>query len=366
MSLDINNLTHQRPVHGGALHRAVNEFGGKLGSWIDLSTGISPTSWPVPDVPEQVWQRLPDNDDGLVAQAASYYGCKVSEILPISGSQFAIEKIPQLLATSDVAVPVWGYAEHSFRWQLAGHRLHWYENGHQLAQMVRSEVVNAAVVINPNNPTTETFNKSELLNIAGLLAKRGGQLVVDEAFVDSCSEYSLCTALGGQSCPQGLIILRSVGKFFGLAGIRLGFVISDSSFIHHLESQMSPWAVNHVARWLGLNALADHDWHVTQCKTLSDDSESFLQQLKIVLPDFAWQRSDCFVTAFASRAKCENLYRQLGEAAVLVRLLFSARDALSNNKKDGAAVRFGLPTNSQQLELMDRIKSSVRKPICSD
>ena len=368
-----------KPIHGGALYRASKEFAIAPEHWIDLSTGISPEAWPVPAPPMEAWRSLPDTEDGLIAGAADYYGCRVSEILPTSGSQFAIEQIPQLVDVGAVAVPVWGYAEHSYRWQLAGHQLYWYSSYQELAHLVETKTVANALVINPNNPSTELFTLAELQHLMAVLAVNNGKLVVDEAFMDSCEEHSLCTILADRSCPPELIILRSVGKFFGLAGIRLGFVIASEVFIQRLEPQLSPWAVNHIARWVGQQALADRDWQRRQRQRLVQHSAVWQTQLKILFPAFDWQRSDCFVTAFADRQSCEKLYQKLGESALLVRLLCSAREGLqggfqsqshsvkvggkSDKKPDGAALRFGLPAPSQQQAVIDRITTHNWRPL---
>ena len=350
-----------KPVHGGALHRASKEFSIAPEHWIDLSTGISPDAWPVPTPPTEAWRSLPDTDDGLIGQAADYYACSPSEILPISGSQFAIEQIPQLIDPSAVAVPVWGYAEHSYRWQLAGHQLHWYSSYQELADLVETKTVNNAVVINPNNPSTQLFTPAQLQHLLAILAGNKGKLLVDEAFMDSCGEHSLCTLLADKPCPPELIILRSVGKFFGLAGIRLGFVIASESFIQRLETRLSPWAVNHIARWVGQQALADRDWQQRQRQRLVHESTAWQAQLKSLFPAFDWQRSDCFISAFADRQSCENLYQKLGKSALLVRLLCSAREGLDGGfeaaHRDGAALRFGLPRLCQQQTVLDRIKT---------
>ena len=364
-------FSSHRPPHGGALHRASAEFAIEPEQWIDLSTGISPNSWPVPALPEQVWRSLPDAEDNLLATAANYYGCRESELLPISGSQFAIEQIPQLIKTAAVAVPVWGYAEHSYRWQLAGHQLHWYSDYQELEMLVSSGQVSSAVVINPNNPSTELLTQAQLLKLLGILQTRQGNLLVDEAFMDSCAEHSLCNLLADRPCPAGLIILRSVGKFFGLAGIRLGFVIASGDFIQRLEQRLSPWAVNHIARWVGCHALTDSHWQQQQRQRLVNSSKDWQQQLQQLLPSFQWHRSDCFITAFGDRQQCENLYRQLGQSAVLVRLLCSARDGLRDIEKssgysDGAALRFGLPLPSQQPTVVEKISALEWQPLCAD
>ena len=102
-----------------------------------------------------------------------------------------------------------------------------------------------------------------------------------------------------------LIILRSVGKFFGLAGIRLGFVIAGAeAFIQRLEPQLSPWAVNHIARWAGQQALADAELAAgpTSAAGVQDSIAWHRAAERSLFPAFDWQRSDCFVTAFADHS----------------------------------------------------------------
>jgi cobalamin biosynthetic protein CobC len=361
------NAVAPKPIHGGALYKASKAFSIAPEHWIDLSTGISSEAWPVPAPPIEAWRSLPDADDGLIAQAADYYGCSANELLPISGSQFAIEQIPQLLTTGSVAVPVWGYAEHSYRWQLAGHQLHWYSSYQELADLVETNTVNNAVVINPNNPSTELFELAELQYLLAVLKANNGKLLVDEAFMDSSDEHSLCRLLEGQRCPDELIILRSVGKFFGLAGIRLGFVIASAGFIQRFKPQLSPWAVNHIARWVGQQALADRDWQQRQRIRLVEDSIAWQQELKSLLSAFDWQRSDYFITAFGGRQRCEKLYQQLGNSALLVRLLCSAREGLQGGSQNGsrerAALRFGLPSGRQRQVVIERIKTQQWRPL---
>ena len=361
---------HPKPVHGGALYKASKEFAIAPEHWIDLSTGISPVAWPVPAPPIEAWRSLPDTEDGLVAGAADYYGCRVSEIVPTSGS-ICHRADPAADKTGSVAVPIWGYAEHSYRWQLAGHKLHWYSDYQQLEKLVSSGQVDSAVVINPNNPSTALFTLAELQHLMAVLAINNGKLVVDEAFMDSYQEHSLCTILADQPCPKGLIILRSVGKFFGLAGIRLGFVIASENFIQCLEQQLSPWAVNHAARWIGQRALIDTHWQQQQRQRLLSSSKAWQQQLQRLLPYFKWHRSDCFITAFGNRDQCENLYRQLGQSAILVRLLCSARNGLhdaanTRGDSDGAALRFGVPLDSQQSTIIKKISALEWQPLCAD
>ncbi len=114
------------------------------------------------------------------------------------------------------------YAEHGFRWQQAGHEVECLEADQIEDRLAALDVL---VLINPCNPSAIRFNPDQLRSWHSMLAQRGGWLLVDEAFIDATPEQSLIT----DPMPSGLIVLRSLGKFFGLAGIRVGAVCADAS-----------------------------------------------------------------------------------------------------------------------------------------
>ena len=238
MSKNLINITH-----GGDLDQAAREFGIPREKWLDLSTGIAPWSWPVSDIPTAVWQRLPAVDCPLRHAAAAYYGCPPDAVLAIPGSQFAIQTLPQLFPDNTrVAIPELGYFEHRKAWQKAGHQLVDYSDQalDQLELQIEAGELDVVLVINPNNPTATLLERTRLLHWCELLARRGGCLIVDEAFMDTEQRMSLAS-----ECPRpGLVVLRSLGKFFGLAGLRVGFVLAESPVLELLSQRLGPWAVN--------------------------------------------------------------------------------------------------------------------------
>ena len=234
--------------HGGRLLAAAARYGIEPAGWLDLSTGINPAGWPVPPIPPGVWQRLPEAEDGLVSAAAAYYGC--SDVLPVAGSQAAIQALPRLRAACRVGVPHPAYAEHAHAWRTAGHTV----TAWQPEQGVGA--LDVLVLVHPNNPGGQLYSRADLLTWHAKLASRGGWMVVDEAFVDATPEASLAGL-----CPRpGLIVLRSLGKFFGLAGARVGFVLAEPAMLDALDDRLGPWAVSAPSRWVARAALADTAW----------------------------------------------------------------------------------------------------------
>lgn len=251
------------PRHGGDLQRAVTEFGGTPNDWIDCSTGIAPEGYPLPDVPASVWQRLPEPDPALLAAAAQYYG--TPQLLATPGSQAAIALLPTLRRPGRVGVVGTSYAEHAWQWRRHGHSVVELAPEDIDAAIERLQVL---VLVNPNNPTGHRWPAPQLLDWRARLAARGGWLVVDEAFADCDPTHSLMP----YAEHPGLIVLRSLGKFFGLAGVRLGFVAAEPATRDALQEALGPWAVSGPAQWAGRLALADTAWQAAQRERLAADS----------------------------------------------------------------------------------------------
>ncbi|MEF8793174.1 threonine-phosphate decarboxylase CobD [Thiohalorhabdus sp.] len=239
------------PDHGGDLSEATRRFGEPEGGWLDLSTGINPLPYPVPEVPPTVWHRLPEEGDGLMEAAAAYYGTR--ELIPVPGSQAAIAALPYLRRHCRVAVLWPTYAEHAYRWERAGHQV---ERITQDQLEAASGEVDVVVLGQPNNPDGKGFAPEQLRHWRRRLARREGWLVVDEAFADTQPGASLVDEAG----EPGLVVLRSMGKFFGLAGARLGFVAGHRSIRDAVAQELGPWPVSGPARLVGRQALADEAW----------------------------------------------------------------------------------------------------------
>ena len=249
--------------HGGNLLMAAQQYAIPLENWLDLSTGINPQGWPVPTLPQAVWQRLPEQDDGLIAAAAAYYGSP--HLLPTAGSQPVIQCLPRLRTTSRVGVLTPSYAEHAYAWARKGHQLIELQQDSIEATLPSLDVL---IICNPNNPTGIHFSSAQLLAWSAALAQRDGWLIVDEAFIDATPELSIAAHAG----QPGLVILRSMGKFFGLAGARAGAVLAWPTLLQQIEEELGPWAINGPARLIAAQAWQDTAWQDATRQRLSADS----------------------------------------------------------------------------------------------
>ncbi len=295
--------------HGGRLRQAAAHYNIPLADWLDLSTGINPHGWPVPALPAAVWQRLPESDDGLEAAAAAYYDNP--NLLPVAGSQAAIQWLPALLPKAAVACIAPLYAEHPHAWQQAGHKVRYLQN----ATLPRALAAATPYILlcNPNNPTADRHPHELVLDAARQLHKRGGWLIVDEAFVDATPELSVTPLAGTPEAPN-LIVLRSLGKFFGLAGVRVGFVFAAPELLRRMQEPMGPWAVSGPSREAARLALADTAWQAAARPQLQAAGER-LRQLLVPLGEV--KATALFATL--SSPHSNELFDYLARRAILTR-----------------------------------------------
>ncbi|RRH72051.1 threonine-phosphate decarboxylase CobD [Falsigemmobacter faecalis] len=251
--------------HGGDLDRAIVTWG--AGPWLDLSTGINRTAYPVPALNQRVWTDLPTRADmaALRAAAKAYFDTP-ADVVPLAGAQSAIQLLPGLRKGDQMRMISPTYNEYSAVFQVAGWQVTAVDS---LEGLVGADV---AIVVNPNNPDGRRWSCAALADLVG----RVGLLVVDESFMDMTPEQSLAPQAG----VKGLIILRSFGKFFGLAGVRLGFALGDPDLCAQMAHAVGPWPVSGAAIAVGITAMRDQMW-TDAAKT---DLASAAAQMDAMLP----------------------------------------------------------------------------------
>ena len=324
--------------HGGRLLRAARQYGIPAAEWLDLSTGVSPFAWPVPPIPASAWHRLPEDDDGLIDVARGYYGAP--HLLPVAGTQAAIQALPQLRPRSRVGVIAPGYAEHAHAWRREGHAVDTLPADALRTSLDRFDVV---VLIHPNNPGGDRFDPEDLLDMHAVLASRGGWLVVDEAFIDVDPARSLCA----HADRDGLIVLRSVGKFFGLAGARAGFVCAAPTLLDAMREHLGPWALGGPTRHVLRTALADADWQARAREWLCAAGERLRATLVAhgVVPT-----GGCAFFQWWRHPDAHALHEALATRGILTRRF-----------DEPVSLRFGLPSDDQSFARLDAALGEVMR-----
>ncbi len=327
-----------RPSHGGRLRIAALAYGVAPEDWLDLSTGINPRPYPAPPIPADIWLRLPEDKDGLEAAAAHYYGCDEDHILPVAGSQAAIQALPQVLAGQRVSILGTTYAEHAWAWHTRGAHVMDCDDLERAADT--SDIV---IVVNPDNPTGRLIEPRRMEAACSKLAARGGWLVVDEAFMDPTPEASLAADAG----RPALVVLRSLGKFFGLAGARVGFVLAPVAIKRGLAQILGPWAIAGPSRLVARHALGDDAWQRQARVALQQAGMRLAALLQELGPG---PPTGCALFQQIKTSRAMSWTEGLARQGILVRC-FDSPDRL----------RFGLPACEDEWQRLEAVLRRIKE-----
>ena len=324
--------------HGGNLAAARLAFPNAPEPWIDLSTGINPIAYPVPEVSAASWARLPEENavHRLERIAASAYGLYPdAETVAAPGTQVLIELLPRIFAAKRVGILGFTYAEHAKCWQRAGAEVT------TVASLAELRGFDVAIVVNPNNPDGRLISATELRSLSEAMAEAGRRLIVDEAFIDVMYQGS---SLAPYLTAKGTIILRSFGKTYGLAGLRLGFALAGHEDAALIRQALGLWAISGPAIAIGSKALDDRAWlDETRDRLISDAAKLDVLIHKMGMsvvggtPLYRLAQSD----------DAAVLFQRLAEAGILVRAFRDKPHWL----------RFGLPGGGAEwMMLADRLR----------
>ncbi|MDG4851734.1 MAG: threonine-phosphate decarboxylase [Mesorhizobium sp.] len=320
--------------HGGSLGRASALFPHAPQPFLDLSTGINPHSYPLFDLPATALSRLPEPGRlrELAEIAAKAYGARsAAHVVAAPGTQILLPRVASLVRPGKALVLGPTYAEHARAAAIAGHAIVEVGDFDALAD------ADLAVLVNPNNPDGRVIERHRLVGLAARLRAKGGLLVVDEAFMDvGPVQHSLAGDVG----QGGMVVLRSFGKFFGLAGVRLGFALADQLTAERLEAQLGPWAVAGPALEYGIRALADAGWQDDMRQGLAADAK----RLDALLSRFGIAvAGGTSLFRYLSFSDAASLFSALGERGILVRHFADRPHAL----------RVGLPGSEEEWQRLE-------------
>ena len=396
--------------HGGALEVARRLAPHAPEPWIDLSTGVNPHAYPLPDLELEAWSRLPSTGAfaKLETAASRRYGAVATSVVAGPGSQALIHALAHILPRGAVGALGPTYRGFAAAFAAVGARV---AEAKRLEDMVALDV---AIVVNPNNPDGRIVPRADLLALHERLAARGGVLIVDEAFADFAplaleftpgptqrvssplvgeeqgggsrrpmaqGDSGAFDDLSGQRDPpplpaptrgggganvidsaetqqalnseeslapmlpaSGAVVLRSFGKTYGLAGLRLGFALASPDIVPSLRAALGPWPVSGPAIAIGIRALAISDWLEAMRARLGKERA----RLDALLQGAGWRIiGGTRLFRLAAHADARAAFERLLAAGILARPFADARTWL----------RFGIPGDENAWE---RLAAALR------
>lgn len=312
--------------HGGGLMKAAAAYPDAPRPWLDLSTGINPEPWRGPRAPEAELNRLPDPGAlvALEAVAAMAFGAAPERTAAVAGAEAAIRLLPLLLGVRAVEIVGPTYGAHAESWRAAGVATRLI-----VADQAGASQAGVLVVVNPNNPDGRLTRRADLIAMARERAAAGRWLVVDESFIECAPGDSV-----SDIDAPGLIVLRSFGKFYGLAGVRLGFMLAAPALIKRLRALLGDWPVSADALILGRGAYADAEWRRRMEAALAERADRLDQLLARAGFEIIGGTS---LFRMARTAHAARWFQHLCRAGILTRPFDHTPDAL----------RFGVPTERE-------------------
>ncbi|MEM9375653.1 MAG: threonine-phosphate decarboxylase CobD [Pseudomonadota bacterium] len=314
-------------IHGGAVDAIAATFPEATKPWLDLSTGINPWPYPNIDVSTRALARLPTqaDQDACRDAMASALKAPAQSIVLAPGSECLIRLLPSLIHPRRIALLSPTYGDHSETWSRAGAEIIQTDDPLRV-----SSSVDTVILTHPNNPDGRRFDPEALETARQALAARGGWLIVDEAFADLLPEQSLAPKAGA----DGLIILRSFGKFFGLAGLRLGACLAPVGLRKALKDRLGAWPVSGAALEIGTRAYADFTWQAQTQTRLVEAAE----RLDLILHDAGFEQvGGTALFRFVTTKDAYAVFETLARAGIYTR-----RFAWSQTH-----LRIGLPGSSE-------------------
>jgi cobalamin biosynthetic protein CobC len=240
--------------HGGNLFAARKAYPQAPEPWLDLSTGVNPYAYPFAHSPRESFTRLPQPEKLRALEAAAaiaYCAPAAAEVVAAPGTQAIMNWLPYLVPARRVGILGFTYCEHARSWATNGAELTVVED---LSGLEDKDI---AIVVNPNNPDGRLVPAADLRALAAVLGKRGGLLIIDEAFVDFLEPGASAVP---DTAESGVAVLRSFGKTYGLPGLRLGFAVASKPVAEKLRAALGPWPVSGAAIAIGSTALPDAEW----------------------------------------------------------------------------------------------------------
>ncbi len=252
--------------HGGGLDAAVARFGGRRPDWLDLSTGINPAPYSVPEIPLYCWTALPDSaaQKSLLNAARRFWNVPDhADLLAAAGVSALIAQLPRLAQAGTVGISNPTYNEHEAAFRTQGWQI--------------DQTGSANVYVHPNNPDGRLFDRLHIQE------QHQNLTIIDESFCDVCQDESLIELAEA----PGFVVLKGLGKFWGLAGLRLGFAVARPETIAKLAAMLGPWPISGPAQYVGAKALSDHNWAIKTRQRLINDAARLDKILKAAVSGLA-------------------------------------------------------------------------------
>lgn len=257
-------------------------------NFLDFSASINPLGFPaeVRTILENEMDNIarypqPENY-GLKKILAEKHTVNTKNILLGNGSIEIIYLLAKEFVRKSALIPVPTFCEYACAVQGEGKKILFIQRSEEamfelpIEKMIDDlKEVDCLFLCNPNNPTGTFTEKNVMMEILAACKKNDVDLIIDEAFIDFSEEMEDQTMIREAAKEKGLLVMRSLTKIYGLAGLRIGYLVGDEDVVGRLSSSQYPWNVNNFAL-AGASAAVKNEEFVKKTQRLISRERDFL------------------------------------------------------------------------------------------
>jgi threonine-phosphate decarboxylase len=259
-----------RPAHGGDVAAIARRYGVDPAALVDFSSNADPYGTPARVVSalyalaqskDELSQYPEPTAQALREAAGERHGIDPASVVVANGATALLDAVVRTTAPGATVVPVPAFSEYRRAVESAGSRFVPYPlnasfdwDDAELLQRIADEKATLLILANPHNPSGLLVPAVRLRMLAEDCARLGTFVIVDEAFIDYAEKESLA-----RSVPENVIVIRSLTKFFGMPGIRIGYAVASAPLAEAIASRLPSWPVGAVDLAAGVAALSRPD-----------------------------------------------------------------------------------------------------------
>jgi threonine-phosphate decarboxylase len=351
-------------VHGGNIYAASRDLRCQPASMLDFSASINPLGM-APGAVQVVQASLelathyPDPDCYELKQALGrFHGIDPECVCIGNGSTELIFLLPKTLALRRALIPGPTFSEYAAAMRAVGGEVSMLLAPPEEEFRIRLSQVAAALqrsldcvwLCNPNNPTGQLWTKAQVLELWKKARRVGASLIVDEAFIDYCEADSVVSEATSRA---GLLVLRSFTKFYGMPGLRVGYLVAEPTVIRRIEAMRLPWSVNNLAQVAAIASLNETSYAVRSRQLIIEERP----RLAAALAGQGWV--PCPSSANFLLVRLPSFLKSAAVAAATRRQGVLIRDCESFEGMGQQWIRVAVRTAAEHERLVQALKNAL-------
>lgn len=356
-----------KETHGGTLDKLARELNVEKDSIIDFSANINPLGLSkgaraaIENGIDSIKDYPDDESTELVEALAKYHHLPTENLLVGNGSIEFIYLIARMLRDKKVLVVVPAFSEYERALTIAGANIEFFYLSEADGFKVETDKLSARLkegfdalwIANPSNPNGRLLSKSATKEILATTKELGLLSIIDEAFMDFAEEDSIKTCAPDNA---NLIVLRSMTKFFALAGLRIGYIFAEKNMIAKIKEIKEPWTLNRLGSLAAVASLREETYiedTLNFIKTEYDFLYAGLESIANIKPHAS--KANFILIELTGGLKAEEVQKKL-----IADYNIFIRDCTNYRGLEGEHIRVAIKKRADNMMLLTALNDALK------